>query len=146
MNKVLMSGRLTRDPEMRTTATGKDVASFSIAVDRKYKRDGEPTADFFNCTVWEQSARYISDYGQKGMRISVVGRLANRKYTANDGTERTVTEIQAEEVSILEKREDGGQSSPTSNGGGSRATQGGGGSSAGRATSTVDEYDPFADE
>ena len=144
MNCVQMIGRLTRDPESRTTNTGKDVASFSIAVAKRFKKGGdEPDADFFRCTTWEQSARYLCDYGYKGARVSVIGRLETRKYTANDGTEREITEIQVEQVSILDRRDDSGgesrQAAPAASGG--RATGGGQRASA----PSADEYDPFAD-
>lgn len=146
MNQVCMIGRLTRDPEIRSTNTGKSVASFSIAVSKRFKRDGEPDADFFRCTCWEQSARYLESYGFKGSRVSVTGRLETRKYTGNDGTEREIVEIQVDNVSVLDRQEDAqgnsgaGQTSRDAAGARSSGTSYGA-----RNAPSADEYDPFAD-
>lgn len=149
MNNVCLVGRLTKDPELRSTGTGKEVASFSIAVQKKFKpKDGGKDADFFNCTVWEQGARYLDQYAAKGNRVSVTGRIENRQYEANDGTMRTVTEIIADTVSILESKDSGGGGN---DGGGSRqpAERAAAPAANGRARTPAprqEDYDPFADE
>lgn len=134
INRVVLVGRLTRDPELRTTSTGKSVVDFSIAVDKKFKpTDGSPTADFFRCTAWDKTAEFVSNYLGKGRLVAVDGRLSSRKYTANDGTNREVVEIVADNVQGLDRpREDGGQS-PVAAG------------VAAADIPSVDEYDPFAD-
>ncbi len=140
VNSVVLIGRLTRDPELRTTTTGKNVCSFSIAVNKKFKpQDGSPDADFFNIVAWNKDADYVVNYLTKGRLVAVEGRLQARKYTASDGSNREVVEIVAESVQGLDRpRDDQGQ--------------GGGGNYGARPTAPVsapppaDEYDPFADE
>jgi single-strand DNA-binding protein len=139
MNSVNMIGRLTRDPELRTTNTGKDVASFSIAVAKRFKREGEPDADFFRCTTWSQSATYISNYGFKGARVSVTGRLETRKFTDREGNERENVEIVVDNVSVLDRAED-----TRGNSGAGRPVQESGRSS--QPAPSADQYDPFADQ
>lgn len=95
MNKVILMGRLTRDPEMRQTANGTAVAGFSIAVNRRFQKD---VTDFINCTAWRNTAEFVCKYFQKGSAIAVVGSLQNRKYTDKDGNERTATDIVVDEV------------------------------------------------
>lgn len=135
INRVVLVGRLTRDPESRSTVNGKTVCDFSIAVDKKFKpTDGSATADFFRVTAWEKTAEFVANYLTKGRLVAVDGRLQSRKYTANDGTNREVVEIVAENVQGLDRpRDDSGEARPQ----------------AGVAAATVpsaDEYDPFAEE
>ena len=138
LNRVVLIGRLTRDPELRSTNTGKSVCDFSIAVDKRIKpTDGSPTADFFRVSAWGQTAEFVNNYVHKGRLVAVEGRLQSRKYTTTDGQNREVVEIVADSVQALDRpREDGG-------GGGGAATK------AAVTTATVDadidEYDPFAD-
>jgi len=102
MNKVILIGRLTRDPEMRTTGSGINVTSFSVAVQRNFTdQSGERGVDFFNCTAWRKQAENIAKYCFKGSQVAVEGRLQNREYDAQDGTKRRVTEIQADSVTFL---------------------------------------------
>ncbi|MFN8219476.1 MAG: single-stranded DNA-binding protein [Fimbriimonadales bacterium] len=138
LNRVILIGRLTRDPEIRTTNTGKQVADFSIAVDKKFKpTDGSATADFFRVSCWDKTAEFVANYLAKGRLVAVDGRLQSRKYTANDGTNREVVEIVAENVQGLDRpREDAG------GGGGGAVTTG----VAAAAVPSADEYDPFAEE
>lgn len=140
VNTVVLVGRLTRDPELRTTSTGKNVCSFSLAVTKRIKpTDGSPDADFFNVVAWGNQAEYVTNYLTKGRLVAVEGRLQSRKYTASDGTNREVVEIVANSVQGLDRpRDDAG---------------GGGGDSMGHrptaavsAAPSADEYDPFADE
>lgn len=118
MNKVVLVGRLARDPELRTTTTGKSVSSFSIAVDRRYKQEGQPTADFFNVVAWGRQAEIINQYLGKGREIAINGRLQSRSYVAKDGTKRYVTEVVLEEFDFI-----GGRNSGGNNGGGYAGTQ-----------------------
>lgn len=108
MNNVSISGRLTRDPELRTTTTGKSVCSFCLAVPKDYKpTDGSPDADFLDVTAWENQADYVINYLQKGRLVEVEGRIQTRKYTSSDGSARTVWEIVARRVQGLDRpRED----------------------------------------
>lgn len=135
MNCVCVIGRLTRDPEVRTTNTGKSVINFSLAVQKRFKpqNSNEPDADFFRCQAWGQPAEYLGNYASKGQRVSVTGRLETRKWTDNSGTNREVVEIVAEQVSILESRRDDDE------GGGPRQQQQ-------RYAPNPDEFDPFADQ
>ena len=148
INRVVLVGRLTRDPELRTTTTGKSVCDFSIAVTKRGPKptDGSPDADFFRVQAWERQAEYVSNYLTKGRLVAVDGRLTSRKFTASDGTNREVVEIVAENVQGLDRpRDDAGQGG----GGGYQASHQpvhGGGGQAVAAAPAADEYDPFADE
>lgn len=103
MNKVVLIGRLTKDPELRfTPGTGKAVATFTIAVDRRFKSEGQPEADFIPIVVWGKQAESVANYMNKGKLIGVSGRIQTRSYEAKDGTRRYVTEVTAEEVQFLE--------------------------------------------
>lgn len=114
MNKVILSGNVTRDPEIRTTATDRTVATFSLAVRRGWKKseDGSPDADFFNVIAWERLAEFCRNYLMKGTKIIVEGRLQTRTYDAKDGTKRYVTEVVANEIefagSKVNRQNDGG--------------------------------------
>ncbi|MEY8763268.1 MULTISPECIES: single-stranded DNA-binding protein [Clostridium] len=103
MNKVVLIGRLTKDPELRfTPGTGKAVTTFTIAVDRRFSRDGQKEADFIPVVVWGKQAESTANYMSKGKLIGVSGRIQTRNYEAKDGTRRYVTEVIAEEVQFLE--------------------------------------------
>jgi single-strand DNA-binding protein len=106
MNSVNMVGRLTRDPELKTTNTGKSVCSFCIAVDRQFKSQDGPTADFFECTAWGQPGEFLNQYGGKGRVVGVSGRVENREYEDKDGNKRKVTNIIADRVQLLDKKSD----------------------------------------
>lgn len=97
MNKVILIGNLTKDLETRETPSGKTVANFSIAVNRPFSND----TDFFNITVWDKQAENCAKFLKKGSKVGIVGYLYNRSYEANDGTKRTVTEVNASEVEFL---------------------------------------------
>ena len=97
MNRVIMMGRLTKDPELRRTGSGVAVASFSVAVDRDYgPKDGEKVTDFFDCVAWRQTGEYISKYFTKGRMIVLEGRLERREWTDKNGQKRTSVEINVE--------------------------------------------------
>ncbi len=105
MNKVIMLGRLTKDPEVRTTNGGTTVATFSIAVDRRYTdQDGKKQADFFNVTAWRKLGEICGSYLEKGRQVMVEGTLQNRSYDDKNGVKRYVTEIVAENVEFVGKR------------------------------------------
>lgn len=108
MNKVILIGRLTRDPEVRTTTSGKTVTSFTLAVDRRFARrdgsDGQPTADFIPIVTWSKLAEVCGNHLTKGRRISVEGRMQVRTYDAQDGSKRYVTEVVADEVEFLDSK------------------------------------------
>lgn len=107
-NKVMMGGRLTVDPELKQTATGVPVCSFSIAVNRRFgAKDGsQPQADFFNVTAWRQTAEFVNKYFRKGSSIFVVGQIQNRSWTDQNGQKRYATDIVADEVSFVDSRND----------------------------------------
>lgn len=102
MNKAIIIGRLTRDPEMRTTASGVNSTTFTVAVSRNYtNQSGERDADFLNCVAWRKQAENIAKYCTKGSQVAVEGRIQTRSYDAQDGTKRYVTEIIADNVTFL---------------------------------------------
>ena len=102
MNYVSMIGRLTKTPEIRQTNTGKNVCTFTLAVNRRYKdAQGNATADFFTVQAWEKLAELCARYLDKGSKVFISGELRNRSYEAKDGSKRTVTEIIANEVEFL---------------------------------------------
>ena len=106
MNKVTLVGRMAKDMELKQTSTGKAVGSFTVAVDRRFKRDGQPTADFFNVVAWNKPAELISQYLHKGDRIALNGRLQTRSYDAKDGTRKYITEIILEEFDFIGSKND----------------------------------------
>lgn len=113
LNKVILMGRLTRDPELRTTPQGASVCSFSIAVDRGYVRQGEERqADFINIVAWRSTAEFVSKYFVKGQMIAVVGRIQTRNYDDKDGKKVYVTEVVADEISFADSKRDNGQAQP----------------------------------
>lgn len=107
MNKVELVGRLTRDPELKSTQSGISVCTFGIAVDRRVRKDGstaQQTADFFNVTAWRRQAELISQYFTKGRQIALDGRLQQHIYEAQDGTRRNVVEIVLENFDFISDR------------------------------------------
>ena len=106
MNKVIMIGRLTRDPEIRygQGANGTVVGAFSIAVDRRFKREGEPDADFFDCTSFGKQAEFVEKYLKKGIKIVIEGRLQNDNYTNKDGQKVYRTRIIVENLEFAESK------------------------------------------
>lgn len=110
-----MMGRLTRDPEISSSTSGTTFARFSIAVDRKIKAEGQPEADFFNCTSFGKQAEFIERYLKKGTKIVITGRLQNDSYTNKDGQKVTATKIITEEVEFAESKKDGQTEQKTEN-------------------------------
>ena len=112
MNKAIIIGRLVRDPEMRTTTSGVNSTTFTVAVSRNYTNpNGERDTDFLNCVAWRKQAENIAKYCNKGSQVAVEGRIQTRSYDAQDGTKRYVTEIIADNVTFLGTR--GGNISST---------------------------------
>ena len=102
MNKTILIGNLTRDPELTETPSGVAVCKFSIAVSRDYAdADGNRETDYFNITVWRGRAENCGKYLKKGNKVAIVGKLQNRSYEDKDGIKRTVTDIIADEVEFL---------------------------------------------
>ncbi len=103
MNKVLLVGRLTKDPEVKATASQVKVCNFTIAVDRKFKdNNGNKQADFINCVAWRQTADFIGRYFTKGQRIGIVGCIQTRTYDDNNGQRHYITEVLAEDVEFVD--------------------------------------------
>lgn len=102
MNQCIMVGRLTRDPELRFVAsTGKQVANFTLAVNRQFKTDDGPSADFFRVTIWGKQAENAEKYLTKGSQCAVTGRIEINSYTDKDGNKRQSVDLQAERVEFL---------------------------------------------
>lgn len=105
----MLTGRVTKDIELKVTQTGKSVCSFSLAVERKFVQNGEKVTDFINCQLWGKSAETLEKYGKKGMLIGIEGRLQTRKYTNQQGQTVYVTEVVADSFSFLEKKQSNDQ-------------------------------------
>lgn len=106
LNKVILMGRLTRDPELRHTQSNIPVVSFTLAVDRGFKRDGQNT-DFINIVAWRGTAEFVSKWFLKGQLVAVSGRLQTRAYKDRDGTGRVAVEVVADEVYFSESKRAG---------------------------------------
>jgi single stranded DNA-binding protein (ssb) len=106
MNKVILMGRLTRDPEVRYSAgeSSTAIARYSLAVDRRFKRDGEPTADFINCVVFGKSAEFAEKYFRQGIKIAVTGRIQTGNYTNKEGQRVYTTDVIVEEQEFAESK------------------------------------------
>ena len=102
INKVILIGRLTKDPELNFTTTCTAVCKFTVAVDSKYKKEGQPSADFIHVIVWGKMAESSADYLKKGKLVGVAGRIEIRSYEAKDSIKRYVTEVIADEVKFLD--------------------------------------------
>lgn len=109
MNKVILLGRLTKDVDVRYTQTNNImVASFSLAVNRRFAKEGEQQADFINIVAWNKTAEFCSKYFKKGQQVAVVGRIQTRNYEDDKGVKHYITEVVAEEVYFADsKKEDG---------------------------------------
>ena len=122
MNKVILMGRLTRDPEVRYSqgANQTAVARFSVAVDRRFKREGEPDADFFNCTSFGRQAEFVERYLHKGTKVVLSGRVQNDNYTNKDGQMVYSVRIMVDEIEFAESKNasGGGNDGGYNNGGG----------------------------
>ena len=110
MNKVILIGRLTRDPELRYTGSNTPVATFSLAVNRPFtNQSGEREADFINCVVWRKLAETVKNYLSQGSQVAVEGRIQTRNYDDQNGQKRYVTEIIVENIDFVGSRRDNAQ-------------------------------------
>ena len=110
-NLVVLTGRLTADPELKTTQSGISVTSFSIAVDRRYRSGEDRQTDFINIVAWRQTAEFVTKYFKKGSLIGIEGSIQTRKYQDKDGNNRTVFEVVANNVQFVESKRDSAPSS-----------------------------------
>lgn len=108
LNVVVLSGRLTADPELKTTNNGISVCGFTIAVERRYRQGEERQADFINIVAWRSSAEFLSKYFKRGQMIAVRGAIQTRRYQDKDGNNRTAFEVVADDVQFADfgKKED----------------------------------------
>ena len=118
LNKCFFIGRLCADVELRHTQSGTAVASYRLAVDRQFKKEGQPEADFFNCVAWGNNGEFAGKYLHKGMKIAIEGRLQSRSYDDKDGKKVYVTEVIVEHHEFCEKKTDSGGNSYGGNYGG----------------------------
>ncbi|QYN55639.1 single-stranded DNA-binding protein [Lactobacillus panisapium] len=123
INRVVLVGRLTRDPELRTTGSGISVATFTLAVDRQYTNaQGERGADFISCVIWRKAAENFCNFTSKGSLVGIDGRIQTRSYDNKDGQRVYVTEVVVDNFALLESRKDreargqNGGFTPTNNG------------------------------
>lgn len=142
MNKVVLLGRLTKDPEVRRTENGGNtvvITRYSLAVDRRFKRDGEPSADFINCVSFGRAAEFAEKYYHKGSKICISGRIQTGSYTNKDGQRVYTTEVVVEEQDFAESKSSGGNRAES--GGNSNS----GGYSNNKTASVPDPEDGFPD-
>ena len=118
MNKAILMGRLTKDVEMRQTPNGVTVARFTLAVNRRFKSEGQPDADFINCVAWRQTGEFIVKYFQKGSMIAVVGSIQTRSWDGQDGKKQYATEVVVDEAYFT-----GGKNDATKSGDGNTSTE-----------------------
>lgn len=131
MNKVILVGRLTKEPELRVTQSGVSVCGFTVACDRRFVKQGEERkADFINCIAWRQTGEFVSKYFNKGHRIALEGSLQTRDYTDNEGKKRYATEVLVDNVEFCQNKTE-------------NAT---GGNFASDTAADVDEFMPIEDE
>ena len=107
MNKTMLMGRLTQDPEIRYTTTNKAVCNFRLAVKRRFSKQGEEDTDFFSVTAWEKTGEFCNSYFHKGQQVLVIGRLHNRTWNDEQGGKRTLTEVVAEEAYFADSKKEG---------------------------------------
>ncbi len=105
MNKVILIGRITRDPEVKLTANQTQIVNFTIACDRRFKdQNGERQADFINCVAWRQTAAFIGKYFRKGSKMAVTGSIQTRTYEDQSGQKKYVTEVLVEDVEFVDSK------------------------------------------
>ena len=112
LNKVILVGRMTADVELKTTQNGTSVTSFTVAVNRRFQKDTEQTADFINCVAWKQTAEFLANHFHKGSSVCVVGSIQTRSYTTQNGEKRYATEVIADEVRFVDSKSDNTSSAP----------------------------------
>ena len=104
MNKFSGMGRLTKDPELRRTQNQTAVCGFTLAVNRRFKQEGQPDADFINCTAWTKTAEFVEKYFRKGQMIAITGRIQTRFWDDNEGKRQYMTEVVVEEAFFTESK------------------------------------------
>lgn len=109
LNKAMLQGRLTADPELRSTQSGISVTPFTLAVPRSYKKDGEQETDFINCVAWRSTAEFVCKYFQKGQQAVIDGSIQTRSYTDKQGAKRTAFEVVVDNIYFADSKKDGGQ-------------------------------------
>ncbi|MDD3491319.1 MAG: single-stranded DNA-binding protein, partial [Paludibacter sp.] len=104
INNTVLVGRMTKDPELRRTGSGKAVTSFTLTVNRAFKQDGQPDADFIRCVTWNKQAENVERYCSKGSQVAVIGSIQTRSYDNNQGQKVYVTEIICCQVQFLDSK------------------------------------------
>ena len=104
LNRVIEIGRITKDPVLRKTPNGTSVVSFTLAVNRNIKKEGQPEADFINCVAWNKTADFMAQYVKKGALLGLEGRIQTRNYDDKDGKRVYITEVVADSVQFLESK------------------------------------------
>lgn len=112
INKVILGGRMTADPELKTTPNGNSVCSFSIAVNRRTAKDGQQQADFINCVAWKGTAEFIDKYFRKGSSICVTGSIQTRSWKDQNGQNRYATEVLVDEAMFVDSKNESGAAAP----------------------------------
>lgn len=116
-NQAILAGRLTADPELKTTQSGISVTQFTIAVNRpKRKDDNTDTSDFISCVAWKERAELVTKYFRKGSAIMVIGQIQTRTWTDNNNQKRYATEVLVDNIRFVDSKADAEQKSPTANG------------------------------
>ncbi|MBQ7599981.1 MAG: single-stranded DNA-binding protein [Clostridia bacterium] len=117
LNKVILGGRLTTEPELKSTTSGVSVITFTVAVNRRFgNKDGENQADFIRVTAWRQTAEFVSKFFHKGSSICVVGSIQTRSWTDNNGQKRYETEVVADEAYFVDSKSDSSAQAQKSSG------------------------------
>ncbi len=136
MNKVILMGRVVRDPELTQTSNGTSVLRFSIAVNRRFAKEGQQDVDFINCVAWRQQAEFICRFFKKGSMIALTGSIQTRSWDAQDGQKRTATEVIVDEVYFTGSKQEQGTS----------GNGFGGGFQEQKPSAPQGDFDPFGDE
>lgn len=142
MNKVILMGRLTRDPDIRYSAgeNSTAVARYTLAVDRRFKRDGEPTADFIGCVAFGRSAEFAEKYFRQGLRIVITGRIQTGSYTNREGVKVYTTDVVVEEQEFAESKNASSENSGSFGGGGFGGNFGGAPSPSAPSSASADGF------
>ena len=115
INNVVLVGRLTKDIDLRYTGSGTAVGNFTLAVNRKVKSDGQPTADFINCVAWKKTAEIIANHTKKGSQVGVEGSIQTRSYDNNEGKRVYITEVLVQSVTLLDSKSENESNKQNSN-------------------------------
>ena len=118
MNHIVLMGRMTKEPELRQTQSGVSVCRFTLAVNRRFAKEGQMTADFINCTAWRQQADFIAKYFHKGNMIAIVGSLNTNSWEGQDGKKQYSTDVLVDEAYFTGSKENTSGSAPATTSGG----------------------------